>query len=259
MQHDRTGGRGGLEGRRLGSRAYERLARAVPPRDQVRSGDGPDAPGRLADRHAEEHREGSGHQVAEMTMRYPAVVTKEGKNVLADFPTCPGCHTFAPPGRDIEHEAKEALELWLESHLQERMLPPRPPPTFKARKGAVLWVPVDPKLGVKLELRWMRADVGLTQAELAKLAGVSQPAIAQLESPDSNPTIDTLNRVARAMGAQIDFQPSAGESVKTYAKQLRRLAPGPERARVIRAMRAHLAAKNSRQLRVAEAALRARR
>jgi len=26
-------------------------------------------------------------------MRYPAVVTKEGKNLLADFPTCPGCHT----------------------------------------------------------------------------------------------------------------------------------------------------------------------
>ncbi len=35
-------------------------------------------------------------------MRYPAVVTKEGKNLLADFPTCPGCHTFAPPGHDIE-------------------------------------------------------------------------------------------------------------------------------------------------------------
>jgi len=192
-------------------------------------------------------------------MRYPAVVTKESKNLLAHFPTCPGCQTFAPPSRDIEHEAKEALELWLESNLQERMLPPRPPRSFKAAKGTVLWVPVEPKLGVKLELRWMRDDLGLTQAELAKLAGVSQPAIAQLESPDSNPTIDTLSRVARAMGAQIDFQPSAGESVKTYAKQLRRLAPGPERARVIRAMRAHLAAKNSRQLRVAEAALRARR
>src|ERR1700687_3924017 len=173
-------------------------------------------------------------------MRYPAVVTKEGKTLLADFPTCPGCQTFAPPGHAIEHEAKEALELWLEAHLQERMLPTRPPRSFKARKGTVLWVPVEPKLAVKLELRWMREDLGLTQAELAKLAGVSQPAIAQLESPDSNPTIETLNRVARAMGAQIDFQPSAGESVKSYAKQLRRLGPGRERARVIRAMREHL-------------------
>src|SRR5436309_2470315 len=194
-----------------------------------------------------------------MTMRYPAVVTKEGKNLLAVFPTCRGCQTFAPPGRDIEHEAKEALELWLESNLQERMLPPRPPRTLKARKGTVLWVPVEPKLAVKLELRWMRADLGLTQAELAKLAGVSQPAIAQLESPGSNPTIDTLNRVARAMGAQIDFHPSAGESVKSYAKQLRRLGPGPERSRVIKALREHLAGGTSRRLRVPDAALRARR
>src|SRR6267378_5076379 len=99
--------------------------------------------------------------------------------------------------------------------------------------------------GLKLELRWMREDLGLTQAELAKLAGVSQPAIAQLESPDSNPTIDTLNRVARAMGVEIDFRSSAGESVKSYAKQLRRLAPGPERERVIAAMRDHLRGRTS--------------
>ena len=193
-------------------------------------------------------------------MRYPAVVTKEGKNLLANFPTCPGCHTFAPPGHDIEPEAKEALELWLESHLQERMLPPRPPRTFKTRKGTLLWIPVAPKLAVKLELRWMREDLGVTQAELAKLAGVSQPAIAQLESPDSNPTIDTLNRVAGAMGAQIDFRPSAGESVKSYARQLRRLGPVPKRARVVKALRDHLAAaRTSRPLRVPDAAMRARR
>src|SRR2546425_7747354 len=192
-------------------------------------------------------------------MRYPAVVTEEGKNVLAEFPTCPGCQTFAPPGHDIEDEAKEALELWLGTHLQERRLPPRPPRIFKARKGTVLWVSVEPKLAVKLELRWMRDDLGLTQAELARLAGVSQPAIAQLESPDSNPTIDTLNRVAGAMGAQIDFHPSASESVKSYAKQLRRLSPGPERMRVIAAMRDHLSSRTSRHFRAREAALRARR
>jgi len=91
----------------------------------------------------------------------------------------------------------------------------------------LLWVPVEPKLAIKLELRWMPEDLGLTQADLAKLAGVSQPAIAQLESPDSNPTIETLNSVAGGMGGQIDFRPSASESVKSYARQLRRLGPGP--------------------------------
>ncbi len=83
----------------------------------------------------------------------------------------------------------------------------------------------------------MRDDLGLTQAELAHLAGVSQPAIAQLESPDSNPTIDTINRVARAMGGQIDFRPTVAERVRIYARQLRKLRPGPERQKVIESMR----------------------
>ena len=111
---------------------------------------------------------------------------------------------------------------------------------------------------MKLELRWIRDDLGLTQAELAQLAGVSQPAIAQLESPDSNPTIDTLNRVVHAMGAQIDFHTSASESAKSYAKRLHRLAPGRERERVIEAMRDHLTGRTSHQFRALDAALRVR-
>src|SRR2546428_14096095 len=82
------------------------LARAVPPPDQARSGDGPDASRRLADRHAQEHREGGRFQVAEMTMRYPAVVTKKCKNLRAGFPTCPRCHIFAPHGWDVRHRSE---------------------------------------------------------------------------------------------------------------------------------------------------------
>jgi transcriptional regulator with XRE-family HTH domain/predicted RNase H-like HicB family nuclease len=182
-------------------------------------------------------------------LRYPAVVTKEGKNVLARFPTCPGCQTYASPGREIEHEATEALELWLETHLQERKLPPRPPKTFKARGGRVLWVTVEPKLAVKLELRWCREDLGLTQTELARLAHVSQPAIAQIESPDSNPSIDTISRVARAMFAEMDLQialhPTAAKRIKNYARQLHRLPPGLERQRVVESMRDQLTGRTS--------------
>src|SRR5438874_666480 len=68
-----------------GSSCARRVARTASPPDQARSGDGSDASRRLADRHGQEHREGGGHQVAEMSMRYPAVVTKEGKKLLADF------------------------------------------------------------------------------------------------------------------------------------------------------------------------------
>ena len=40
-------------------------------------------------------------------MRYTAVVTKEGKQTLAEFPGCPGCQTFADPGEDIAERDEE--------------------------------------------------------------------------------------------------------------------------------------------------------
>ena len=44
-----------------------------------------------------------------------------------------------------------------------------------------------------------RENNGLTQAELAERAGVSQPLIARIESNDVDPTIDTLYSVVSAL------------------------------------------------------------
>jgi transcriptional regulator with XRE-family HTH domain len=58
-------------------------------------------------------------------------------------------------------------------------------------------------LGTRLALIWARTDAGLSQAELARRAGVSQQAIAKLEHPDSNPTVETLQKVADALHAEL--------------------------------------------------------
>ena len=133
-------------------------------------------------------------------MRYPAIITKERKATLAEFPDCPGCQTFAEPGESIEVQAADALAGWLESELAEGRTPPRPGKRLP-KKG--MWIEVPPLLAVRLALRRAREDASLSQAELAKRAGVSQPMIAQLEHPDSNPTIQTLQKVARALGASL--------------------------------------------------------
>jgi HTH-type transcriptional regulator/antitoxin HipB len=138
-------------------------------------------------------------------MRYPAHVTREGNALVVVFPSCPGCQTQADPGEDVDHMATEALQGWLEVHLLDGEAPPRPPRrTPRPTRGAsLLWVEVPAKLAVKLYLRWARQEAGLTQAELAERAGVSQPMVAKLERPDYNPTLDTLEKVAQALGVKL--------------------------------------------------------
>lgn len=58
-------------------------------------------------------------------------------------------------------------------------------------------------------VRAARRKAGVSQAELAKRAGTSQPSIARLEQGRVSPTIISLDRIARALGAQlvVDFEP----------------------------------------------------
>jgi transcriptional regulator with XRE-family HTH domain len=56
----------------------------------------------------------------------------------------------------------------------------------------------------------LRRQAGLTQAELARVAGTSQPTIAAYESGRKSPMLNTLSRIARAAGleAVVIFPPA---------------------------------------------------
>jgi ribosome-binding protein aMBF1 (putative translation factor) len=58
-------------------------------------------------------------------------------------------------------------------------------------------------------VRAARRKAGLSQVELAKRAGTSQPSIARLERGLVSPTVISLDRIARALGTElvIDFEP----------------------------------------------------
>ena len=43
-------------------------------------------------------------------VEYVALLSKEGKRTLVDFPDFPGCHTFAEPWERVTDVAREALE-----------------------------------------------------------------------------------------------------------------------------------------------------
>lgn len=128
-------------------------------------------------------------------MEYIAKTETEDGTVLVTFPDCPGCQTEGADLADARVQAQEALAGWLETHLQEGLLPPRP--SFKG-KGIAVNVPA--ALGLKLQLRWARADAHLTQSELAKRLGVTQQMIAKLENPNYEPSLSKAELVARALG-----------------------------------------------------------
>ena len=49
----------------------------------------------------------------------------------------------------------------------------------------------------------LRHDAGLTQAELAERMGTTQSAIARIEGGGTRPTLETLEKLAAAVGADL--------------------------------------------------------
>lgn len=64
------------------------------------------------------------------------------------------------------------------------------------------------------EVRRLRLERGLSQQELAERIGLSQSVIARLEAGGVEPRLSTLDRVAEALGVELDVRflaPAVGE------------------------------------------------
>jgi len=89
-------------------------------------------------------------------------------------------------------------------------------------------------------IRFSRLRAGLTQQELAKRAGISQPALARIESGRVVPRLDTAERILRACGMTLEAIPRGGQGVdRTTIRRLLKLSPRKRLA---------LAAKEARNL-----------
>ena len=53
-------------------------------------------------------------------------------------------------------------------------------------------------------LKAWRDHLGLSQAEVARRAGMSQPAYGKLEKPDARPRTNTLRKLAKALGISLE-------------------------------------------------------
>jgi DNA-binding XRE family transcriptional regulator len=68
-----------------------------------------------------------------------------------------------------------------------------------------LWSAREGAYRVARELIRLRKMQGLSQSEVARRAGLKQPAIARLESGAVRPTLDTIQRVAHALGREVEI------------------------------------------------------
>jgi transcriptional regulator with XRE-family HTH domain len=82
-------------------------------------------------------------------------------------------------------------------------------------------------------LKEARRAAGLTQAQLARRVGTSQPEIARLESPRANPRIATLRRAIEATGHTLEatLRPASSDVDRTMLAANLRLSPAERLAR----------------------------
>jgi len=62
---------------------------------------------------------------------------------------------------------------------------------------------LEPQYAVISQMIAIRARKGLTQKELAKRIGTKQSAVARLESGNYNPTLEFLQKTAKALGTKL--------------------------------------------------------
>lgn len=81
-------------------------------------------------------------------------------------------------------------------------------------------------------LREARRTAGLGQRELARRAGVPQPVLSRIERGRASPRFETLDRLLRVCGKELDLVDRPGLGVdRTLIRDRLRLSPG-ERARL---------------------------
>jgi transcriptional regulator with XRE-family HTH domain len=105
---------------------------------------------------------------------------------------------------------KEPFDSWLKRSLAED-------PALAARVEKRL-----AEMRIEQDLIALRQSRGLTQAQLAKMLGVSQPAVAKMEAEGGNLEIRTLARAAEVLDARLEVRliasprGSSGRTARAY-------------------------------------------
>ena len=132
-------------------------------------------------------------------LQYPATIKKTSGSYLVSFVDFDTINTWGETLTKALANAEEALNGCLESDFERGFILPDP----SEKKGrSVYYIPVRPHIAVALMLRKLRA--GRSQREIAHRLNISFQVYQRLENPRrSNPTVKTLEKVARVYGKHV--------------------------------------------------------
>ncbi len=131
---------------------------------------------------------------------YPAIIKYDRKDKVhtVEFPDLSGCVTYGETLPEAKANAEEALSGYLASIFDRGFKIPHP---SKSRGKNVYPILPEVSVLVPIMLRAIRQELNLSQTEAARRLGISYQSYQKLENPNkANPTLKTLQRVARAFG-----------------------------------------------------------
>ena len=131
-------------------------------------------------------------------MVYHCTIEKEEDMFIVQFPDMPNIQTFGNNEEEALAMAREALEGCLECDISRGI--PIPPPSFTGGYP----IPVASHIKLPLQLRELRGDQ--SQTDIARRLGLSYQSYQRLENPrKANPTVKTLEKIARAYGRELSI------------------------------------------------------
>jgi antitoxin HicB len=134
-------------------------------------------------------------------LKYPANIVKDNDTYLVSFPDMKNVATFGTTLEEALNNAEEALNGCIESDFERNFSIPVP---SKPDNPKMYQIPVAPHIAVAIMLRKLRAD--RSQIEVARQLHISYQVYQRLENPrKSNPTVKTLEKVARVFGKRFEL------------------------------------------------------
>ncbi len=140
-----------------------------------------------------------------MQQAYPVILTKDGKNLIVEFPDVPEAITIGKNKNNAIEWAQDALVVALSGYLDERKDIPKP---SKPKMGQITIV-LPPVIASKLAIYQAMRDQKVTQAALAERLHCDARQIRRLLDLDQHSRMDFIDDALQELGKRlvIDIQP----------------------------------------------------